>query len=174
MEWVLRGWSQHSGAATVKPSRNSLYASWYRDYHELWQSRRHWLTAEAISELESENDRQRRAGTQFGVVDVIARLGAHYRIVVAQPATADQEPPVWPQAAFLVDLRDPPTFQEKFLDPLVVMMRVAALGLGGEVQTAEEDSVEFTTMRLKKSPLHGLPAAVVETISPTLAIGPTI
>ncbi len=155
----------------LNPPGTVYTASWYRDYQQLWEARRHWLTPDVIAELETENERQRKAGMRFGVVDLLEQLGPHFRFVVARAAGDNAREMNWPHAAFTIDLRDPKAFHKRFVDPLTVLLRVVAGSVGGDVESSTKDGVTAITLRLTATPENVLPESVVQAINPTLLTG---
>ncbi|MCY2964412.1 MAG: hypothetical protein NT069_12375 [Planctomycetota bacterium] len=155
----------------LNPPGTVYTASWYRDYQQLWEARRHWLTPGVIAELEAENERQRKAGMRFGVVDLVEEMGPHHRFVVARSADDNSREGNWPQAAFTIDLRDPMTFQKRFVEPLISMLRVIAVSVGGDIELSMSDGVTAMTLGFTATPESVLPESVVRAISPTLLTG---
>ncbi len=132
-------------APPLHPPGTMQSFSWYRDYAGLWNNRKALFTEEVVSKTEKADDDAGKTlqvfGTSFKPSELIAQLGPHHRVVIAEQEKAPYDKVivenVLPAAAFLIDLRDEEKFR-KMTDPFV---RILGLIQGGEqsVLTVRED-----------------------------------
>lgn len=119
--------------------------SWYRDYIGLWNNRAELAQEEARRKAEQGDEDAGKQlqvfGTSFKPSELIALLGPHHRIVIAEQEKAPYDKVtvenVIPAAAFLIDLRD----EEKFRKLTAPFVNLLGLIQGGEqrVLTVRKD-----------------------------------
>lgn len=124
-----------TAAPLLQPPGTIISASWYRDYHRLWETRDELLSPEALKRLEDGNERigkqLQSIGARTTPAELFQHIGPHFRIVALRqhdtPYRVQMEEHL-PAIAGCVDLRDAEGFRKEALPVLRAIGLIAAFG----------------------------------------------